>query len=193
MHVLARYNTAYTLYVPLIDKGATDFEQTPVTFATGAIKLIRDAATAVNETNSMSHEGLGIYSLALTAAEMQAANIVVTIIDQTSTKTWEDQCVILDTAFSGQIEANQSIIIGESTNATFTATTSAMEATRLSPNVSIEATADHMNGRLITWTSGALLGQQAEITDYVLANSKEKYTFSTVTEAVPASSRFVVT
>lgn len=54
-----------------------------------------------------------------------------------------------------------------------------------------EATNDHFNGRLITWTSGALLGQQTDITDYVGAT--QTFTVTAMTEAPADNDTFVIT
>jgi hypothetical protein len=95
---LRQYGVACTLYFPLIDKGATDFESTPVTIASGDCKISKDGGAFANTTTaSFSHVAGGIYSIPLTATEMQAKNIVVKIVDQTGTKEWEDQCIIIDT------------------------------------------------------------------------------------------------
>jgi len=53
-----------------------------------------------------------------------------------------------------------------------------------------EATPDHFNGRVITWTSGALSKQSTDITDYT--GSTKKLTFTAVTEAPSASDTFVI-
>ncbi len=91
-----KYGAATTILFPLIDAGAVDFESTPVTFAAGDTQVSKDEGVFANTSNNPAHEGNGIYSLALTAAEMQAARIVVTIIDS-ATKAWEDQAVIVET------------------------------------------------------------------------------------------------
>lgn len=192
MEITRVYGTATTIYFPLIDAGAADFESTPVTHASGDTQISIDGGAFSNTTNAFAHEGNGIYSLALTAAEVTGTVIVITIIDQ-GTKAYEDQSVIIYTGLGAHVEMAKSVIIGEVDNATFTPTTTAFEAFRLSPNVTEEATADHYNGRLITFTSGALLGQQKDITDYVQANSKEKFTVSALTEAPSDGDRFVVT
>lgn len=96
MAELRKYGEATTLVFPLIDAGAQDFETTPVTHASGDTKIIKDEGVSANTTNAFAHEGEGIYSLALTATEMQAARIVVTIKDQ-GTKAWEDQAIIIET------------------------------------------------------------------------------------------------
>ena len=96
MEVLRKYGAATTINFPLIDAGANDFESTPVTFAAGDTKIKKDEGASANTTNNPAHEGEGIYSLALTATEMQAARIVITIIDS-ATKAWEDQAVLIST------------------------------------------------------------------------------------------------
>ena len=53
-----------------------------------------------------------------------------------------------------------------------------------------EATADHYNGRIIIFTSGALIGQATDITDYVGATTIVVYT--AVTEAPSHGDTFVI-
>ena len=96
MNILRKYGQAATILFPLVDRGLQDFDVSPPTFATGDVKIIKDEGAAANTTNLPAHEGNGIYSLALTATEMQAARIAITIID-TAPKSWEDQAVIIDT------------------------------------------------------------------------------------------------
>ncbi len=95
---LRQYGVATTLYFPLIDKGATDFEGTPVTIASGDCKISKDGGAFANTTTaSFVHVGAGIYSIPLTATEMEAKVVVVKIVDQTGTKEWEDQAIIVGT------------------------------------------------------------------------------------------------
>lgn len=96
--MLRQYGVATTLYFPLIDKGATDFESTPVTIASGDCKISKDGGAFANTTTaSFSHVAGGIYSIPLTATEMQAKVVVVKIVDQTGTKEWEDQAIVIET------------------------------------------------------------------------------------------------
>lgn len=97
MEVWREYGTAATILFPLIDFGAQDFESTPVSFASGDTQISKDEGVFANTTNNPAHEGNGIYSLALTATEMEAARVVITVIDQTSPKAWEDQAIIICT------------------------------------------------------------------------------------------------
>ncbi len=95
---LRQYGVATTVFFPLIDKGATDLESTPVTIASGDCKISKDGGAFANTTTaSFSHVAGGMYSIPLTATEMQAKQIVLKIVDQTATKEWEDQVIIITT------------------------------------------------------------------------------------------------
>lgn len=63
-------------------------------------------------------------------------------------------------------------------NTAFTATATIFETSSIT-----EATADHFNGRLVMWTSGALQDQQATIEDYALSAGRGRFTVTTMTEA----------
>ena len=64
-----------------------------------------------------------------------------------------------------------------------------LSTTQMSTNLT-EATNDHYIGRTIIWTSGVLLGQASDVTDYVGTNGV--LTFTAVTEAPSASDTFVM-
>ena len=191
MEILGKYGIQQTFYFPLIDAGTTDLAvSADYTPAAADSRISKDGGTWAQTTNAVVDETEG-WSITLTAAEMQATRIHVNIVDA-ATKAVEDQSLVISTVFSGQLEASQGIIIGEVDNATFTATTTALEGLRLSPNTTEEATADHFNGRLLLFTTGILLGQMTDITDYVLANSKEKFTYTALTEAPGDNDRYVI-
>jgi len=69
--------------------------------------------------------------------------------------------------------------------ATGTPTTTTMPASALT-----EATDDHYNGRIIIWTSGVLLGQATDITDY--DGGTKTFTFTAVTEGATSGDTFVI-
>jgi hypothetical protein len=96
MAELRKYGAEATIYFPLVDAGAVDFEATPVSFAAGDTQISKDGGAFANTSNNPAHEGNGIYSLVLTSTEMQAAVVVVTVVDS-ATKSWEDQAIIIDT------------------------------------------------------------------------------------------------
>jgi hypothetical protein len=78
------------------------------------------------------------------------------------------------------------MLTGTSDNTAFTATTSVMDTDIT------EATADHFNGRVLIFTTGALAQQATLITDYALTSGRGRFTFSTLTEAVPNGTEFVI-
>lgn len=95
---LRRYGVATTIFFPLIDKGGTDLESTPVTIASGDIKISKDGGAFANTaTSSFVHVAGGIYYIPLTATEMEAKQIILKVVDQTGTKEWEDQIIIITT------------------------------------------------------------------------------------------------
>lgn len=55
-----------------------------------------------------------------------------------------------------------------------------------------EATADHYNGRLVVWTSGALAGQVTDVTDYELDTGEGLFTVTALTEAPADGDTFVL-
>lgn len=194
MIIPIRYGIEQTIYFPMIKAGATDFavaaDWTPVA-ADANYSIDGGTWTQCTNTVAIAVTSAELWKLTLTAAETSGTYIAIAITDAAS-KVVEDQALICSTVFSGQIEANQGIVIGEVDNATFTPTTTAFEALRLSPNTTEETTADHYNGRNVLFTSGVLLGQMTDIQDYALANSKEKFTVTALTEAASDGDRFVV-
>lgn len=112
--ILRKYGAATTVLFPLVDAGTVDFEATPVSFVAGDTQISKDEGAFANTSNNPAHEGKGIYSLALTATEMQAARIVVVIVDS-ATKAWEDQAVIIDTY--GNASAQHAVDLNDSVRA----------------------------------------------------------------------------
>ena len=96
MEVLRKYGTAASVFFPLIDNGAQDFESTPVTFVATDCQISKDGGAFANTGCIPWHVGNGIYAASLTAAEMQAKCIVMTIVDA-ATKAWEDQAIVITT------------------------------------------------------------------------------------------------
>lgn len=80
-------------------------------------------------------------------------------------------------------EAFKSLVTG-------TAVTGTLSTTQMTTNLT-ETTNDHYNGRLITWTSGVLDGQQTDITDY--DGASKMLTFTAITEAPSNGDTFVIT
>jgi hypothetical protein len=87
------------------------------------------------------------------------------------------------TAAADNLEASAEVII------TAAAAAGTLSTTQMTTDLT-EATDDHYNGRIVIWTSGALLGQATDITDYTGATKLVTYT--AVTEAPGAGDTFVI-
>lgn len=92
--ILRKYNTATTILFELYQTDGVDL-RVDAAHASGDTTIMKDEGTPTNTTNGFVDEG-EIYSLALTATEMQAARIVIKIVDQ-STKVWLDKIVVIET------------------------------------------------------------------------------------------------
>lgn len=79
------------------------------------------------------------------------------------------------------------LITGTVDTGSFTPTTTQFEADDIT-----EATADHYIGRIVTFTSGALLGQSTDITDYALSGANGHFTVTALTEAPANDVTFVI-
>ncbi|HXG36514.1 MAG TPA: hypothetical protein VNL15_06070 [Dehalococcoidia bacterium] len=125
-------------YFPLIAWGDAEGDYTTAaTFAAGDVKISKDGGAQANTTNLPSHIGSGVYKLTLTATEMQAAKIFVTLIDA-ATKVWADQTILIATY--GNASAEHAVDLDDSVRAGLTAL----------PNAAAEAA-----GGLITRGTGA--------------------------------------
>ena len=79
------------------------------------------------------------------------------------------------------------IVPGTVDTGSFSSTTTQFEADDIT-----EATADHYNGRVIIFTSGALQNQATTISDYVLSGSNGKFTVVALTEAPGNNDTFII-
>lgn len=109
--------------------------------------------------------------------------------------------VDLNATTTDSLEVNSTKISGNSTAAdraeqvflslvVGAAQTGTLSTTQMSTNLT-EATNDHYNGRLLTWVTGVLTGQQTDITDY--DGTSKVLTFTATTEAPGDGDAFVIT
>lgn len=119
---LSKYGVARHIYIPIIKRAVVDFavgaDWTP---AAGDVKISKDGGAAANVTNLPSAIAMGngaIWDFSLTATEMQAAQIVVTVADS-ATKAVEDQSFIIET--HGHASAQLQIDLADSVRAGLTA------------------------------------------------------------------------
>lgn len=92
-----------------------------------------------------------------------------------------------DTAASNLQKSASVIQQGTVDNTAVAPTTTAFESDDIT-----EATADHYIGRIIIFTSGALLYQATDITDYVLNGGRGVFTYTATTEAPANDDTFVI-
>lgn len=100
-----KYNTLLVagttaIQIPIIKRGTVDYavgaDWTP---AAGDVKISKDGGAAANVTNLPTAIAMGntaYWQFILTATELSAANVVVTIADS-ATKAVEDQCFLVET------------------------------------------------------------------------------------------------
>lgn len=120
-----------------------------------------------------------------TKAEMDTAHgLLATVAKQDVIDALIDAIkVVTDNMAAAATTMITGIVSWENTNATTTVI--------FSDDVT-EATADHYNGRLFVPTSGALLGQYTDITDYALDTGEGKFTVTALTEPPADNSTFVI-
>lgn len=98
--LLRKYGVQTDIYFPLIKRAVVDFAvSADYTFAAGDAKISKDGGAAASTTNNPSAITMGngaMWKLTLTATEMQAAKIAVTIVDA-ATKAVEDQMILIET------------------------------------------------------------------------------------------------
>jgi hypothetical protein len=94
MFLLAKYNTQTSFVFPVVKRAVVDLAVTADwTPATGDTKVSKDGGNVANTTNNpaaVGGTGSALWTLTLTAAELQAAEVVVQIVDS-ATKAIEDQ------------------------------------------------------------------------------------------------------
>ena len=134
-----------------------------------------DIAAVKAETASIQTETTAIDALTKAAGDGDLAAIKV-IIDALTAAGATKLALGATTMITG-------VVSWDNTNATTTVV--------YSSDIT-EATADHFNGRLFVPTSGALLGQYTEITDYELSAGEGKFTVTALTEPPADNTTFVI-
>lgn len=121
MAFLSKYGAARHIYVPMIKRGVVDFalsaDWTP---AAGDVKISKDGGAAANVTNLPAAITMGntaMWDFSITATEMQAAQIHVTVADS-STKAVEDTMFIVETY--GNASAQHAVDLSDSVRAGLT-------------------------------------------------------------------------
>ncbi len=119
---LTKYGVARHIYIPIVKRAVVDFavsaDWTP---SAGDVKISKDGGAAANVTNLPTAITMGngaIWDFSLTATELQAAQVVVTVVDA-ATKAVEDQSFIIETY--GNASAQHAVDLADSVRAGLTA------------------------------------------------------------------------
>jgi hypothetical protein len=91
---LRKYGVETTIDFVLFETDGIDFKVDAV-HASGDTVIMKDEAAETSTSNSFTDEGQG-YSIVITATEMEAARVVVYIVDQ-GTKAWLDTAFVVET------------------------------------------------------------------------------------------------
>lgn len=148
---LRKYGAAATIDFELYEVDGVDF-RVDAAHASGDTAIMKDEGAEANTTNSFTDEG-NAYSIVLTATEMQAARVVIYVVDQTATKIWLDKSIVIETY--GNASAQHAFDLDDSVRGGMTAL----------PN----AAADAAGGLPISDAGGLALDTQLAATNEVTA------------------------
>lgn len=184
------YGQQFILKTSLYDPDTPQDFATGLSFVAGDVKISQDGSAFVNTTNLPSEIGsTGVYTLTLTAAEMQAEDIVIAFVDQTATKAWMDLAVLIE-ATAWRTSTNE-IQIWEIDDTGAAPTATSFEAMII---MGTERTAvDAYKDRQIIFISGAEAGSVAFIESSDAGVSSRAFTVTQIPTGAPSDGeQFVI-
>jgi hypothetical protein len=92
---LRKYGVETTINFELYEVDGIDF-RVDAAHAAGDSVIMKNEGAEASTDNGFVDEGKG-YSLTLTATEMQAARVVIYLVDLTATKVWLDKAIVIET------------------------------------------------------------------------------------------------
>jgi hypothetical protein len=98
-YVTPKKNTAFIMYAALVDASDSRRFKSGPTIAAGDFKVSKDGGAFANLTNLPVATGVAV-QLSLTSTEMNADNVTISCIDQTSPPEWLDQVINIQTSAS---------------------------------------------------------------------------------------------
>jgi hypothetical protein len=212
---LLKQSTATTLLLgPFLDSTDGVTSETALTISQSDVLLWKEGGTTLaqkNESTSCTHRSNGLYTCPVNTTDTATLGALIVSVHESGAlpirqdylvvpaNVWDSYCstdlLQVDpremggstSALARMRQLALGSLTGTSDNTAFTATTTVMDT-----DVT-EATADHYNGRVIVFTSGALAQQAAVITDYALVSGRGRFTFTDpLTEAVPNGTEFSI-
>lgn len=192
--------TTFTVYASL-NGGAAGAFTTPTVNETdasnmpGVYELLLDEFTSITAGNDTEELVLHI-----TQASMAP---VTRVVELYRPETTEGRTLVLESDGVGHADVKEidgatspaqklsasadTMLEGAVDDAGFTPTITEFESDTIT-----EATADHFIGRIILWTSGNLIRQQARILDYALATGRGHFTVTAMTEIPADTDTFII-
>lgn len=211
--ILLKQSTATTIVAgPFVDETDGKTAETALTISQADVLVWKQGGTtfgAKNESSSATHRSNGCYTVPLDTTDTGTLGQLIVSIHESgalpvrhdfqvvpanvwdalfgSDKLQVDAVELNSVAASAaNLERSASVIVrGTVTNSGHTPTTTAFKASDIT-----EATDDHFIGRVVIFTSGALLRQASVITDYT--GSTSVYTVAAMTEAPANGDTFVI-
>lgn len=181
-----KYNTAGIIDgIVLVTAGGTDYKLAP-TLAEGDVKISKDGATFTNLATLpvVTPAGGSAIRLSLGSGELATRRAVIQFVDVAGAE-WEDQEVIVETFGNAGAQftldiglaevlcdlqkirgsATAAVNLGGSARGIVlgAAETGTLSTTQMSTDLT-EVTVDHYKDRTIIWYTGALAGQNSEVT-----------------------------
>lgn len=177
-------NTTASLEALNVDTDAVIADLANGTDGLGALKTLIDAIQTDLDNGT---DGLGALKALIDtvdtvvdAIKVITDQFVFTVANQVNSNTL---ALSGSTDAADKLEASAEVII------TGAAEAGTLSTTQMTSDL-VEATDDHYIGRTVIWTSGVLIGQASDITDYTGATGQLDYT--AVTEAPSAADTFVI-
>ena len=215
-----KQSTASTLLIgPIVDSVAATAE-TGETIAQANVLVWKEGGTtlgAKNDATSCTHRSNGLYTCPVDATDTNTLGVLTVNVAMAGTMVWRgDYCVVPANVYNSLVAGSDYLqsdayqIAGVTAAATAQAAVAGVcqtgavysDGSTYAPTNSgalvfysdtiTEATADHYNGRVVIFTSGALQYQALAITDYEKVASYGKFTCSVATEVPANAHTFVI-
>jgi hypothetical protein len=215
MAKLLKQSTATTILLgPFVDSTDGNTAETALTITQSDVLVWKEGGTSLNAKNdatAATHRSIGYYTVPLDATDTNTlGQLIVAVHESGALPVRHDFLVVKDhvyDTFTGsdflQVDVKQiastgpaatklaasagTIVSGTVDDSAGAPTTTVFEAADIT-----EATADHYIGRVIIFTSGNLIYQATEITDYALVGANGSFTVSALTEAPSDGDTFVI-
>ena len=151
---------------------------------------MEDIATAILDRATSSHVTAGTVGKAVGDTVVDTENIQTRLPTALVGSRMDASVGAINNSASAAVNlalAAGVMVAGAVENTGFSPTTTEFETDDVT-----EATADHYIGRVVIFTSGALLNQQASITDYALSGGRGHFTVSLMTDAPADGDTFLI-